>query len=133
MPPVLQLTGQWPQGRWPGGRGPQPGGTNGDYQRAARYLQDLADRSGGRLYQADTLSHVSQAFSLIAEELRYQYRLSYYPGNSKKDGAFRKIKVRVDKPDLIVRSRDGYRAAADTQANEPNERPALKRKQLASQ
>ena len=103
-----------------------------DYRRAARYLQDLADRSGGRLYDANTLYNVSQAFSNIAEELRHQYSLSYYPANSKKDGAYRRVKVRVEKSGMIVRAREGYRAAAETQANIDaggTDRPELKRKQ----
>jgi Ca-activated chloride channel homolog len=124
---------QWPQGRVP----PSGGGTSsGEYRRAARYLQDLADRSGGRLYNADTIYNVSQAFSMIAEELRHQYALSYYPTNAKKDGTYRRVKVRVEKTGMIVRAREGYRSAMDTQAKDDaggNERPELKRKQLASQ
>ena len=84
----------------------------------ARYLQELADRSGGRLYEADTLYNLSQAFSAIAEELRHQYALSYYPTNAKKDGAYRRIKVRVEKPGMIVRAREGYRAATDGRAGD---------------
>jgi Ca-activated chloride channel homolog len=124
---------QWPQGRVP----PSGGGTSsGEYRRAARYLQELADRSGGRLYNADTIYNVSQAFSMIAEELRHQYALGYYPTNAKKDGTYRRVKVRVEKTGMIVRAREGYRSAMDTQAKDDaggNERPELKRKQLASQ
>jgi VWFA-related protein len=103
---------QWPS-RSPSG-GSQTG--SGDYRRGARYLQELADRSGGRLYEADTLYNLSQAFSAIAEELRHQYALSYYPTNAKKDGAYRRIKVRVEKPGMIVRAREGYRAATGAPA-----------------
>jgi Ca-activated chloride channel homolog len=99
--------------QWPG-RAPSGAGTSsGEYRKAARYLQELADRSGGRLYEADTLYNVTQAFSNIAEELRHQYSLSYYPTNVKKDGAYRRVKVRVEKSGMIVRARDGYRAAAN--------------------
>jgi Ca-activated chloride channel homolog len=107
--PVFQ---QWP-GRSPSG-GAQTG--SGDYRRGARYLQELADRSGGRLYEADTLYNLSQAFSKIAEELRHQYSLSYYPTNAKKDGAYRRVKVRVEKSGMIVRAREGYRASTDAPA-----------------
>ncbi len=129
---------QWTAGQWPQGRVPMPGGRGGgagDYRRGAQYLQDLADRTAGRLYQADTLSGLSSAFTQIAEELRHQYRLSYYPTNSRKDGAYRKIKVRVDRAYLVVRTRDGYKAAGEAQASAPDaesqdgERPKLKRKQ----
>jgi Ca-activated chloride channel homolog len=133
--PLSQLVGpQWPQ--WPQGRIPQGRGNSGnEYERASRYLEDLADRSGGRLYRADTLRDVSQAFSLIAEELRYQYRINYYPSNSNKDGTYRKIKVRIDKPDLVVRARNGYKAAADSQAKsdpaQDTKRPELKKRPFA--
>jgi VWFA-related protein len=98
---------QWPSRSPSGGVGT----SSGEYRRAARYLQELADRSGGRLYEADTIYNLSQAFSNIAEELRHQYSLSYYPSNAKKDGAYRRVKVRVEKPGMIVRAREGYRAA----------------------
>ncbi|HEY8459640.1 MAG TPA: VWA domain-containing protein, partial [Blastocatellia bacterium] len=109
---LARIFPQWPS-RIPSGGG---GTGSGDYRRGARYLQELADRSGGRLYQADTLSNLSQAFSNIAEELRHQYSLSYYPTNSKKDGAYRRVKVRMEKPGMIVRAREGYRAATETPA-----------------
>ena len=123
---------QWRFSQWPGRAPSSGGGTSDEYRRAARYLQELADRSGGRLYDGDTLYSVTQAFSMIAEELRHQYSLSYYPANSKKDGAYRRVKVRIEKQGMIVRSREGYRAAAETQANIDaggTDRPELKRKQ----
>ncbi len=124
--------------QWPS-RSPSGVGTSSEeYRRGARYLQELADRSGGRLYEADTLYNLSQAFSSIAEELRHQYSLSYYPTNAKKDGSYRRVKVRVERPDMVVRAREGYRAAleappAASGAVGQNERPELKRKQLAAQ
>ncbi len=138
-PFVFQWTPQWPGGgQWPGGRGGQGGGMGSpeEYERGARYLQQLADHSGGRLYKADTLSNVASAFTRIAEELRYQYRISYYPKNSKKDGTFREVKVRVKDEGMVVRTRSGYKARTEGPAaatTEENERPQLKKKQLAEQ
>jgi len=129
---VTPMFPQWPSRSSMGGYGQ----SSGDYRRGARYLQELATRSGGRLYEADTLYNVEQAFTNIAEELRHQYSLSYYPTNAKKDGAYRRVKVRVEKPEMIVRAREGYRAATEAQAPSDtgqNERPELKRKQLAAQ
>jgi VWFA-related protein len=83
------------------------------YERASRYLRDLAERSGARLYHADTIGNLPQAFSLVAEELRHQYALSYYPTNTARDGTYRRIRVRVNQPDLAVRARAGYRAASN--------------------
>src|SRR5215468_4437060 len=105
--PFNHLFPQWP------GRSGGVGASSGEYRKAARYLQELADRSGGRLYEAATIYNLSQAFSNIAEELRHQYSLSYYPSNVKKDGAYRRVKVRVEKSGMIVRARDGYRASTN--------------------
>lgn len=110
-----------------------PRGGQDDYGRAAQYLRDLADRSGARLYRAETIGNVSQAFSQIAAELREQYALSYYPTNTAQDGSYRRIRVRIDKANLVVRAREGYRvtnkeqARADNSAQENQERPALKK------
>ncbi|MBS1810665.1 MAG: VWA domain-containing protein [Acidobacteria bacterium] len=84
--------------------------SSADYARAEKYLQELANRSGGRFYEAATLGDAKQAFASIAEELRRQYGLGYYSKNDKHDGAFRKIRVRVENPNWALRSREGYRA-----------------------
>jgi VWFA-related protein len=134
----------WPLPRFPRGRGRRwpfdpllnqfpRGDSRDEYSRASRYLRELAERSGARLHHADTLGNLSQAFSLIAEEMRHQYALSYYPTNTARDGTYRRIRVQVNQPNLVVRARDGYRAAGGTQAHagDPSQddraRPALKR------
>lgn len=126
---TFQYPGQWPQSRYP------RGGSADDYARGRKYMQDLADRSGGRFYTAGSLTNLSYAFTQIAEELRHQYAISYYPTNPARDGSYRQIKVRVNQAGLSVRARDGYRAGSDTQArtDEKNDRkrPVLKRRQLA--
>ena len=85
-----------------------PGSTMADYQVADQYLHGLAEKSGGRLFQAKDRKQVTEAFSKIAEELRWQYSLGYYPQTSMQTGDRRLIKVRVNHPDLAVRARDGY-------------------------
>jgi VWFA-related protein len=87
-----------------GGRGSTPG----DYRRAVAYLRALSDRTGGRFYSGDSKFGIGQAFAWIAEELGRQYSLGYYPSTAAKDGERRQIKVRVNEPDLVVKSRDSY-------------------------
>ena len=77
-------------------------------ERADRYMRDLAQRTGGRPYQVDTLSDLGQAFGLIADELRRQYSLGYYPKKPLETGQRHEIKVRVRLPNLVVRARDSY-------------------------
>lgn len=79
-----------------------------DYRRADEYLNELANRTNGRLYNADTTANLALAFSNIASELRQFYSLGYYPKDAAKIGKKRKIKVRVNQENLIVRARDGY-------------------------
>jgi Ca-activated chloride channel family protein len=129
-------------GRGGGGGGPYGGGNNGpgtsrdDYRRANDYLHDLAYKTGARVYQAETTSDLSQSFAQIAEELRRQYSLGYYPQSQAQAGQRRQIKVRVMRPDLVVRARDSYIAGsqatdANAQSNpQQPSKPVLKR-QLA--
>jgi Ca-activated chloride channel family protein len=77
-------------------------------ERADRYMRDLAQKTGGRPYQVDTLSDLGQAFGLIADELRRQYSLGYYPKKPLETGQRHEIKVRVRLPNLVVRARDSY-------------------------
>lgn len=79
------------------------------HARGARYLQDLAARSGGRFLNASKGADLLSAFSAIAEELRHQYTLCYYPAGPIKDGAFHRIQVTVDRAEVKVRARPGYR------------------------
>jgi VWFA-related protein len=108
--------GIWIPG-WPGGKGGKGGGlpggigngpATGDYRRATEYLHELAETSGGRYYRGDTMMGISAAFAEVADELRRQYSLGYYPRQAGQAGQLRKIKVRVNKPDLVVKSRDSY-------------------------
>ncbi|MDQ3819933.1 MAG: VWA domain-containing protein, partial [Acidobacteriota bacterium] len=80
-----------------------------NYKLANQYLHDLAEKTGGRLYRADSPSQLARAFSMIAEELRHQYSLGYYPKTPElAAGERRQIKVRLQRPGLAVRARDSY-------------------------
>ena len=85
-----------------------PGTLIGDYKLADQYLHQLATKTGGRLYKANDRTQLSVAFSKIAEELRHQYSLGYYPQTTLQSGERREIRVRVDEPNVAVRARDSY-------------------------
>ena len=85
-----------------------PGTSIGDYKLADEYLHQLATKTGGRLYTANDRTQLSAAFSKIAEELRHQYSLGYYPQTTLQSGERREIKVRVGQPNVAVRARDSY-------------------------
>jgi VWFA-related protein len=95
---------------------PIPGTTKEDYDRANAYLHALADKTGGRLHQANDTRQLADAFSRIAEELRRQYTLGYYPKVSAVgDGERRAIRVRVRQPNLAVKARNGYVKSSPSQ------------------
>ena len=80
------------------------------YFKADSYLKELADRSGGQVYRADNIGLLPRAFLSIADELRTQYLLGYYPSNPERDGSYRKIQVKTTRKDIAIRARPGYRA-----------------------
>ncbi len=79
------------------------------YKTADQYLNDLALRSGGKLHRADSLINLPEAFANIANELRNQYSLGYYPTNQMLAGKLRKVQVKVARSGAVVRVRPGYR------------------------
>lgn len=79
-----------------------------DYRRAEEYLDDLANRTGGQVYEASTTGNLSRAFSSIAAELREFYSLGYYLPEGAEEGAKRKIKVVVDQEKVLVKARESY-------------------------
>jgi Ca-activated chloride channel family protein len=116
-----------------GGGSGGAGSSRGEYERGNRYLHELADRTGARVYEADSTRNLSVAFGNVAEELRRQYSLGYYPKSQAQAGQRRSIRVRTTQPNLAVRARDSYivnsqgsTTAQATQAPKPG--PVLKKK-----
>lgn len=84
------------------------GTTPEEYQRAREYLDQMAVRTGGRLYETMTIDNLAAAYARIASELREFYSIGYYPKNERVPGKRTTIKVRVGRDGASVRMRDGY-------------------------
>ena len=92
-----------------GGRGGGSRGSGGgEYDMGRKYLEALAASSGGRAFEASSLLNIDAAFSGIAEELRRQYSLGYYPDVVGKVGDRKQIKIRVMRQDVVVRAKNSY-------------------------
>jgi len=76
----------------------------------AEIMKTLATKTGGRFIGAPGGAQLREAFANTVEELRRQYTLTYESTNEKLDGKWRAIEVRVAKPGLNVRTRQGYYA-----------------------
>lgn len=79
-----------------------------EYARGKQYLGELASLSGGRIFEADTTYNLDAAFRSIAEELRRQYSLGYYPESGGEAGTRKRIRVRVKRRNLVVRTKRSY-------------------------
>jgi VWFA-related protein len=77
----------------------------------ASSLKSFAEKTGGRFVAIAGGPALRDAFAGIAEELGQQYALAYRPLNTKRDGKWRTLEVKlINHDDLIVRTRKGYRA-----------------------
>jgi Ca-activated chloride channel family protein len=75
---------------------------------AQKYLQQLAEKTGGRYFMAADVNTISRSFAEVAEELRRQYVLGYHPNEPSKSGQERKIRVKVRRERVAVRARRSY-------------------------
>ncbi|MFM9904186.1 MAG: VWA domain-containing protein [Pyrinomonadaceae bacterium] len=91
-----------------------------EYALGKKYLEDLADATGGRIFRPEaTPGGLTAAFEGIAEELRRQYNIGYVPTDEGKPGQRKQIKIRVDRPNLVIRARDSYIVGTAVTAPEP--------------
>jgi VWFA-related protein len=79
-----------------------------EYDRAEQYLDQLAERTGGRVYVASTFDNLTDAFTKIASELREYYSIGYYPKGEPAVGKLRKLKVQTDQLNVAVKARSSY-------------------------
>lgn len=73
-------------------------------------LKTFAEKTGGKFVATPGGVAMRDAFKRIVEELGVQYTVTFHPTNTKKDGKWRTLELRVAKPDLTIRTRKGYKA-----------------------
>ncbi len=79
------------------------------YERGRRYLRELAAVTGAEYFEANrNLRDLDHAFAQIAEDLRRQYSLGYYPRPHGRPGERRHVRVRVERSTVAVNSRGSY-------------------------
>jgi VWFA-related protein len=97
-------------------------------------LRVLSDETGG--FAVVNNNDTAGAFQRLVEENSSYYVLGYYPSNDRRDGRFRKIEVRVDRPGLKVSARRGYVAprgrAQEAKLAGPNDASAELREAISS-
>lgn len=78
------------------------------YSVARKRLDILATRTGGQLNAINRLEEMGKLYAQVAANVRSLYTIEYQPKNDKRDGKWREIKIEVDMPDLISKTRPGY-------------------------
>jgi Ca-activated chloride channel family protein len=107
------------QGGFPGVLSPR-GSSPEDYEVGITYLERLSRITGGRVFRPENSpAGLTSAFEGIAEELRRQYVLGYVPADRGRTGERKQIKVRVGRPNLVLRARDSYIVGSPKRPAEP--------------
>ncbi|MGI8555659.1 MAG: VWA domain-containing protein [Pyrinomonadaceae bacterium] len=101
------------------------GSSRSEYETGRRYLEDLARISGGREFEARSLYNVDAAFSGIAEELRRQYSIGYYPELVGQTGQRKQIKVRTERQNAVVRAKNSYIVGETDAKTDSKQKPKL--------
>jgi Ca-activated chloride channel family protein len=73
-------------------------------------LRRLAQQTGGRAFFPTDAKQLVGIYGEIRAELSNQYFLAYESSNPRRDGQFRRIAVRVERPGVVARARPGYYA-----------------------
>lgn len=71
-------------------------------------LRRLAEQTGGRAFFPQEAKDLAAVYGDIRQELASQYSLAYESNTPRRDGQWRRIAVRVNRPNTTVRTRQGY-------------------------
>jgi VWFA-related protein len=97
-------------GGYPGGGGGRRGGSEEPAVDGKKIMEKIAQRTGGRFFEAKKKDNLEEIYGQVAEELRGQYLLTYTPDQVDKEGGYHKILLKASKDDLTVVTREGYYA-----------------------
>ena len=79
-----------------------------EFKEAEFVLKQLSSETGGRAYFPTDARELAKIYQAIWDELSSQYALAYSSSNPKRDGAWRRIQVRIVRPGQTARTKQGY-------------------------
>ena len=86
----------------------QPSGVTRGFKEAEFVLRQFAQETGGRSFFPSQLADLAGAYGQISDELSSQYVVGYTSKNQRRDGAWRRVVVRVNRSSLTARTKQGY-------------------------
>jgi Ca-activated chloride channel homolog len=81
-------------------------------------MRSLAQETGARAFFPTDITELAGVYNSIGEELASQYAIGYTSKNPRRDGAFRRVVVRIaEHPGAQPRTRTGYQAPRAARAS----------------
>ena len=84
--------------------------TRRGFREADFVLRQLAQETGGRTFFPEQVEDLPEIYQRISDELSSQYTLGYVSKNPIRDGRWRRVVVRVGRPNVGARTKQGYYA-----------------------
>ncbi len=81
-----------------------------DFDTGHDRMSEMAEAGGGLFYEVDKLVDLAGVYERVVADIGTVYSLSYRPTNEVRDGKWRAIRVKLDRPNAIARGKRGYYA-----------------------
>ena len=78
------------------------------FREAEFVLKQFSQETGGRAFFPNQVTDLTGVYGQIADELSSQYTVGYTSKNARRDGAWRRVVVRVNRPNTTARTKQGY-------------------------
>ncbi|MCX6545602.1 MAG: VWA domain-containing protein [Acidobacteria bacterium] len=79
-----------------------------EHSEAEYVLRQITSQTGGRVFFPETVADLPGIYNQIWQELSSQYLVGYSSKNPRRNGAWRQVVVRVERPGTTSRTRQGY-------------------------
>ena len=83
-------------------------GQSKGFREATYALRQLTNDTGGRAFFPADIKSLAGVYGQIYDELSSQYTIGYTSKNPRRDGAWRRLVVRVARPNVQARTKQGY-------------------------
>jgi Ca-activated chloride channel family protein len=78
------------------------------FKEAEFVMRQFSQETGGRSFFPNQLAELANIYGQISDELSSQYTVGYTSKNPKRDGSWRRVVVRIVRPNLTARTKLGY-------------------------
>ncbi|HXG86907.1 MAG TPA: VWA domain-containing protein [Vicinamibacterales bacterium] len=71
-------------------------------------MQQMVEATGGQVFFPSQLKDLDASYQKVLAEIKAQYQLGYASSNPAQDGKWRKVEIKIKRPDVKLRTRKGY-------------------------